>query len=240
MTMVLPRKSRALSATAECVGHVIRQSTVERVRPRLRTLRTVHVAWAAVPAFAPLISWRGVGLADPPAWPEPPVAPFAGGVVPPGFVPSPVAGPMPVPFSAILVAPGAVLSARVSVALRGPPACGVKTTPMWQDSPAATVACEHVSVPAAIAKSSVWPAGVTSPTASGASPVFRDGGVHDVARRPDRPAAERAHGARRADRAVALDRGQARVRKSPLIAADDHRAAVVQRHERVGPAGRSS
>ena len=138
MSTVRPRIRRALSATAERVGHVIRQLTVERVRPWLRAFRTVHVARAAEPALAPLISWRGVGLADPPAGPEPPVAPLAGGVVPPGLVPPPVAGPMPVPLSAAVVVPAAVLSASVSVALRAPPAFGVNTRPTSQDSSAAT------------------------------------------------------------------------------------------------------
>ena len=84
MSTVRPRMIFALSATAERVGHVIRQVTVERVRPWLRVFSTVHVARAAEPAFAPLISWRGVGLAEPPAGPDPPLVPFAGGVVRPG------------------------------------------------------------------------------------------------------------------------------------------------------------
>src|SRR6476620_4611812 len=144
MSTVRPRMRRALSPTAERVGQVIRQLTVDRVRPWLREVRTVHVARGEAD-LAPLTSWRGVGAAEPPAGPEPPVAPLGGGVVPPGLAPPPAAWTAPAPLSAAVVVPAAVLSATVSVALRGPPAFGVNTRPTWQDSPGATGAAEQDS-----------------------------------------------------------------------------------------------
>src|SRR4029079_15476903 len=140
---------RARAAVAAGVAHRARRERRGVGRPWRRALPAVHVARAADLDFAPLISWRGAGLAEP-VWPEPPVDPFAGGVLPPGSAP---ARAIPLPLSAAVVVPDAVLSASVSVALRCPPALGANTRPTWHEAPGATVWSEQVSVPGATAKS---------------------------------------------------------------------------------------